>query len=188
LGGRSKRLFDIVVGSILLALTLPIFLVTTAALKCIGSEPVFAREPRVGFKGRLFTVIEFGATSRDGRGSESAATSRHKFHRRIDLTRIAEFMRNSGIHKLPQLVNVLRGEMSLVGPRPLALSEVRLQGGRIAAYLEAKPGLIQAPRTAKLGDHCLSEPSDPDLDYVRDWRLSTDLTALMLAVFTWKRQ
>jgi lipopolysaccharide/colanic/teichoic acid biosynthesis glycosyltransferase len=186
LGGRSKRLFDIVVGSILLTLTLPILLVAAAALKCTGSGPVFAREPRLGFKGRLFTAIEFGATTREGRRSESVAKSRNKLHRRTDFARIGEFLHDSGIHKLPQLVNVLRGEMSLVGPRPLPLSEVRLQGDRIAAYLEARPGLGQAPRTAKLGGRCPSEPSDPDLDYVRNWRLSMDLTALVLTIFTWK--
>lgn len=186
LGGRSKRLFDIIVGSILLAFTLPILLVAAAALKCTGSGPVFTKEPRLGFKGRLFTAIEFGATRREVRRCESVAKSKHKLHGRTGFAHIEEFLHDSGIHKLPQLVNVIRGEMSLVGPRPLRLSEVRLQGDRIAAYLEARPGLVQAPRTTKAGGHCPSEPSDPDLDYVRNWRLSMDLTALALTIFTWK--
>lgn len=182
LGGRSKRLFDLAFGSIILAFTLPILLLAAAALKSAGARPVFAKDARLGFGGRSFTVVEFSTDP------EAIGPTGQKRPCRTSVTKIAAFVRESGIHKLPQLVNVLRGEMSLVGPRALRPSDATVYNDRIAAYLTARPGLVQAPKTAKLGERWTAEQLDSDLDYVRNWRFSTDVAALLRTIFTLKEQ
>ncbi len=180
LGGTPKRLFDIAFGSVLLAFTFPLLLVSAAALKCAGARPVFKREPRLGFGGRSFHMIELVTTARDGRASAPATTASRRATRSA---RIGACLREAGIHKLPQLVNVIRGEMSLVGPRALDPSEVDHLGERSATYLSARPGLIQAPVRPNRREAHATEGFDADLDYVRDWRVSRDLVALLHSIF-----
>jgi len=184
LGGISKRLFDLAFGSLFLVLTLPILLIAAGALKLAGVKPVFAREPRLGFRGRSFTVVELTTIARSS--AESNRTGSRKLSHRTYAESIGAFLHESGIPKLPQLVNVLRGEMSLVGPRALRPSDAILYGDTIAACLMARPGLVQAPRSAKHGDNCAMAPLELDLDYVRNWRFSTDVAALLRTIFTLK--
>lgn len=168
LGGRPKRLFDVAFGTLFLVLTLPILVVTAAALKLAGARKVLAKEKRLGFRGRSFVMIEFATSSRDWPA----------------VRRFETFLHDSGIHKLPQLVNVLRGEMSLVGPRALLPCEASLPGDRIATYLAAKPGLIQARRNKTLTKTGALQLLDIDLDYIQNWSFSTDIVALLRTIFT----
>ncbi len=186
LGGATKRIFDIVFASLFLGLTLPILLVAAAALKLAGADPIISREPRLGFRGRSFTVVEFTTTAGNSPVSQSAAATGRKFRSRTGAACIGAFLRESGIHKLPLLVNVLRGEMSLVGPRALLPSEASPHGDRIAAYLTARPGFVQPPKIANPGNRRAGELLDPDLDYVRNWRFSTDVVALLRTIFAMK--
>lgn len=185
LGGTTKRLFDLILGSLFLLCTLPVLVFAAAALKVAGATPVFTRAPRLGFKGRPFVIVEFRTKAQTC--PLPGSTSR-KPRRRTATIGLAEFLHDSGIDKLPQLVNVLRGEMSLVGPRALHPSEASGYGDWIAAYLATRPGLVQVPNTASLEDHPSMQLSVADLDYVRNWHLSTDVIALLRAIFTWKER
>jgi len=187
LGGTRKRLFDIAFGSLVLVFTLPLLLITAGALKVAGAGPVFKREPRLGFRGRAFSVIELVTTAEESPLSESAATTPDQDLRRgTRIARIGVFLHESGIHKLPQLVNVLRGEMSLVGPRALHPSEAEHYGERIAAYLSARPGLVQARKRPRPGETCATRRFDWDLDYVRSWSFSKDMIVLFRTIFALK--
>jgi exopolysaccharide production protein ExoY len=187
LGGTPKRLFDIGFGSLVLVFTLPLLLIIAGALKVAGAGPVFKREPRLGFRGRMFSVIELATTAEESPLSDSATTSPGQGLRRgTRIARIGVFLHESGIHKLPQLVNVLRGEMSLVGPRALHPSEAAHYGERIAAYLSARPGLVQARRRPQHGQACATHRFDSDLDYIRSWSFSKDMIALLRTIFALK--
>ena len=109
-----KRPFDIVGSIVGLVLLLPIFLVIAIFIKIDSPGPVFFRQERVGKGGRLFRILKFRSMIADASHRGTALTVRAD--RRI--TRVGEFLRRSKLDELPQLVNVLAGDMSLVGPRP----------------------------------------------------------------------
>jgi len=109
-----KRPFDIVGSIVGLVLLLPIFLVIAIIIKIDSPGPVFFRQERVGKGGRLFRIFKFRSMIADASHRGTALTVRAD--RRI--TRVGEFLRRSKLDELPQLVNVLAGDMSLVGPRP----------------------------------------------------------------------
>src|ERR1700730_17524407 len=109
-----KRLFDIVGSVVGLVLLLPIFLVMPIIIKLDSPGPVFFRQERVGKGGRLFRIFKFRSMIADASHRGTALTVRAD--RRI--TRVGEFLRRRKLDELPQLMNVLTGDMSLVGPRP----------------------------------------------------------------------
>ena len=107
-----KRLFDIIVSLILLILMLPIFIVVFIAIKLDDGGPIFFKQLRTGKKGKTFGMYKFRSmtveTERDG----------HKLLHDERVTRVGHFLRKTSIDELPQVINVLKGEMSIIGPRP----------------------------------------------------------------------
>jgi sugar transferase (PEP-CTERM system associated) len=114
IGLRLKRLFDILGASLLLAITSPILLLTALAIKLESRGPVIYRQTRVGENGKLFTVIKLRSMRTDAEKHGAAWTVQNDPR----VTRIGSFIRATRIDELPQLLNVLRGEMSFIGPRP----------------------------------------------------------------------
>lgn len=110
-----KRVFDIVFSSLILLLTLPLMLITALAVKLESRGPVFYRQERVGLNGRPFEVIKFRSMRTD---AEKDGKPRWASKNDDRVTRVGRFIRRVRIDELPQLMNVLKGEMSLVGPRP----------------------------------------------------------------------
>jgi sugar transferase (PEP-CTERM system associated) len=110
-----KRSFDVVVSAAMLLLTLPLMLVTALAIRLESAGPVIYRQERVGRGGRSFTCLKFRSMRAD---AEADGTPRWAGANDDRVTRIGRFMRKTRIDELPQLINVLRGEMSFVGPRP----------------------------------------------------------------------
>lgn len=120
-----KRLFDLVVGCLLILSVLPVLLVTAVLTKLDSPGPVLFRQPRVGENGRLFEMYKFRSMIT---GAETLQQNVNRFtpegkllHKQADdprVTRIGRFLRRTSLDELPQLFNVLKGEMSLVGPRP----------------------------------------------------------------------
>ncbi|MBL8379791.1 MAG: TIGR03013 family PEP-CTERM/XrtA system glycosyltransferase [Burkholderiales bacterium] len=110
-----KRLFDIVCASILLLVSLPVMLITAVVIVIESGFPIFYRQERVGRNGRLFNVIKFRSMVTDAEkdGKPQWATGND-----ARVTRVGRFIRKTRIDELPQIINVLRGDMSLVGPRP----------------------------------------------------------------------
>jgi exopolysaccharide biosynthesis polyprenyl glycosylphosphotransferase len=110
-----KRLTDLLIACSLIALTLPLMLIVALAIKCDSPGPVFYRQERVGLSGRRFALLKFRSMRQD-----AEADGRPVWAAALDdrITWIGGFMRGTRIDELPQLFNVLRGDMSLVGPRP----------------------------------------------------------------------
>jgi lipopolysaccharide/colanic/teichoic acid biosynthesis glycosyltransferase len=133
-----KRAFDLAASGAGLALFLPLFLLVAAAIKCDSRGPVFFRQIRVGRDGKLFRILKFRTMRIESEGAGPNFTA--DGDRRV--TRIGEFLRVAKFDELPQLINVLLGDMSLVGPRPetpdLMLHYTPAQR---TAFLSVRPGI-----------------------------------------------
>jgi sugar transferase EpsL len=151
---------DIVLALIALVLLSPTVLVI-AALRIHAGRAIFDREDYVGFNGRAFTSYTFG-TLPDEHASDWLRACLH-------------IVRDSRLDRLPLLFNVLRGDMSLVGPRPLRLSQLDRQARRAQVYFAARPGLISLRRAGK-GRLAI------DRYYVRRWSIRLDLVLLANAI------
>jgi lipopolysaccharide/colanic/teichoic acid biosynthesis glycosyltransferase len=125
----GKRALDIAAATVLLALLAPLFALVATLVRIRLGRPVLFIQLRAGRGGRPFRILKF-RSMRDGPGSDAE---------RLD--GFGRMLRCSGLDELPQLVNVLRGEMSLVGPRPLPLDYLRHYSPRQALMLRARPGL-----------------------------------------------
>ena len=146
----GKRLLDMVLAALLLVLAAPLLAGTALAVALALGRPVLFRQVRAGRHGRPFTLVKFRSMV-DGAGSDAAR-----------LTRFGQALRASGLDELPQLVNVLRGEMSLVGPRPLPLDYVALYSRRQRLRLVVRPGIAGLAQAA--GRNTVPWPERLELD------------------------
>ncbi|MBL9156554.1 MAG: sugar transferase [Verrucomicrobiales bacterium] len=143
-----KRLFDLVAASAVLVLNAPLFLIVALLIKRDGG-PVFFRQRRIGLHGREFMMWKFRSMCIDAEAklaeliakNEKAGGITFKMADDPRITRIGRFIRRTSIDELPQLINVLRGEMSIVGPRPPVPREVALYKAEDRRRFLAKPGL-----------------------------------------------
>ena len=131
----AKRSYDVAFGLLLLLVLSPLMIALALAIKLDSSGPVLYRSRRVGLRGREFSMLKFRKMHRDAAGPP--LTSRNDDR----LTRIGSFLSRTKLDELPQLWNVVRGEMSLVGPRPEDPQFVTLYPTGFVAVLEARPGI-----------------------------------------------
>lgn len=147
----GKRAFDLIVASLLLVLLAPLLLLLVGMAAIGGGRPVFAHS-RVGLDGRYFDCLKIRTMHLDAAQQlaeilatdpEAAAewATDHKLTNDPRVTRLGAFLRKSSLDELPQLVNVLRGDMSVVGPRPVTDEELVRYGDARASYLSIRPGL-----------------------------------------------
>jgi undecaprenyl-phosphate galactose phosphotransferase len=187
-----KRCFDVVVSSLLLILLLPLFAVI-AVLVARDGAPVFYGQKRVGRGGRWIVCLKFRTMvpDADRRLADLLArdpAARAEWARDMKLrndprvTSIGRFLRRTSLDELPQLVNVVRGEMSLVGPRPIIAEEVPLFGEDIGYYYEVDPGITGLWQVS--GRNTLDYARRVRLNswYVRNWSLWHDVTILFRTV------
>jgi exopolysaccharide biosynthesis polyprenyl glycosylphosphotransferase len=178
-------MFDIAVGVILTTLTLPLMLVTAAAIRLDGPGPVLYRQERTGLHGKTFTLFKFRSMATD---AEAAGKPRWAEQRDPRVTRVGAFIRASRIDELPQLFNVLRGEMSMIGPRPERPVFVDELAKVIPFYNHrgyVKPGLtgwaqVSYPYGASVDD--AREKLAYDLYYVKNRSILLDMVILLSTV------
>ena len=130
-GGRIKRVFDIVAATGALVLLAPIILVASIAIKVDSRGPILSREIAYGYKNRAFRAIKFRSVA------ACAEADRNSSH----VTRVGRVLRPTGIDEFPQLLNVLRGEMSIVGPRPHTHHQDLFENRLMPLLDGVKPGL-----------------------------------------------
>ena len=184
-----KRIFDIVGAALGLILLSPLLLVTAVAIRLRDGSPVLFRQVRIGRHGRAFTIYKFrtmrpDAEERFDEVSASSDTKGAAFKMRNDprVTPLGRFLRSSSIDELPQLINVLKGEMSLVGPRPAPPREVDQYDMWHRRRLSMRPGITGLWQiNARLDDH-FDDRAQLDLKYIDQWTLWTDLTILVRTV------
>jgi lipopolysaccharide/colanic/teichoic acid biosynthesis glycosyltransferase len=181
-GGAAKRAFDIIVAaSALVVLALPL-LVIALLIRIDSPGPALFRQARSGFHGRAFEILKFRTMAAAPHG-ERVAQARPADPR---VTGIGRFLRRTSIDELPQLINVLRGEMSLVGPRPHALSHDRVFYGVNDLYPRrflARPGItglaqVEGARGVTDTPEKVEARLGYDLEYIDTWSLRGDLVII----------
>lgn len=188
-----KRAFDVVAALALLAVLSPLLLGIAVGVKLGSPGPVFFRQQRTGWRGRPFSLWKFRtmADGADARQAELAAVNEHQgpvFKLRADprITPFGRWLRRYSLDELPQLWNVLRGEMSLVGPRPLPVRETEqfsaLRDRRRLSVLPGLTGLWQVSGRSDIED--FAEWVRLDLEYIDRWSLWLDLNILCRTVPT----
>jgi sugar transferase (PEP-CTERM system associated) len=179
-----RRVSDVVLSLVLLLVTLPVMLFAATAIKLDGLGPVLYRQERVGLDGRLFTLYKFRSMRTDAEATGPVWAAQ----RDSRVTRIGAIMRQTRIDELPQLFNILRGEMSFIGPRPERPHFVEKLAGIIPMYRErnrVKPGLtgwaqVNYPYGASVEDARMK--LSYDLYYVKRRSLILDVLILLSTV------
>lgn len=177
-----KRVLDLGLGGLVAALIALPCLVAAVAIKLDSAGPVFFRQQRTGRGGRSFMIFKFRTMSSDAvsRKKEIAAANESDgplFKMAADprVTRVGRLLRKTSIDELPQLINVLRGEMSLVGPRPLPTDEsARLDGAALTRF-DVAPGMTGLWQVSGRSDLSYADLQHLDSVYVRSWSLMWDL-------------
>lgn len=188
----SKRCFDVVAAIALLLLLSPVFGAIALLVMRDGGPCVFGHT-RVGRGGEKFKCLKFrtmvvnaDAVLKDLLARDPAARAEwdrdFKLKNDIRVTKIGRFLRHTSLDELPQLWNVLRGEMSLVGPRPIIEAELERYGSDVRYYLAAKPGITGLWQVSGRNDIDYATRVALDVSYVSAWRFSTDLLILMKTV------
>ena len=185
---RLKRGFDAVGASLALIAVGPIMLIIAAAIRAEGRGPILFRQTRVGKDGQQFEMFKFRSMVPDADAQKDALRSLNEtvglFKIADDprITRVGRFLRRSSLDELPQLINVWRGQMSLVGPRPLVVDEDSIVRGFDRQRLHLTPGMTghwQILGSARLP---LQEMVGIDYLYVANWSLWTDVKILLRTV------
>lgn len=192
----GKRAFDIAVSIGLLVLTSPIWLVASVLIKATSPGPILFRQQRIGAGGVPFTCFKF-RTMHDGASDQihrelvtrmllptAASVSEgdgqlYKVNDDSRIIRVGRWMRRSSLDELPQLVNVLRGEMSIVGPRPALSYEVEQYEDWQRERLAVRPGVTGLWQVSGRNRLNYSEMCVLDIQYVRDWSLWLDLLIML---------
>ncbi|MER5625499.1 sugar transferase [Streptosporangium sp. NPDC002544] len=175
-----KNVFDRVVAAGVLAVLAIPMLAIFVAVRATSDGPALFRQTRVGKGGREFQILKFrtmvnGADRLGGLDVEAALLKMRGDPR---VTRVGTFLRRYSLDELPQLVNVVRGEMSLVGPRPLVPAEFALYGADIHRRLVVRPGMTGLWQVSGRSDLSWEERMRMDLRYVENWSLILDLQLL----------
>lgn len=169
---RGKRVLDVVGALTALVVLLPVLAVVAAAVALTMGRPVLFRQPRVGRFGRVFTVVKF-RTMRPGGGVDTDAAR---------LTRVGDFLRRTSLDELPTFWNVLRGHMSLVGPRPLLVQYLDRYTPHQARRHEVRPGITGAAQVAGRNLLAWEDKLDRDVWYVDNRSLGLDVRILARTV------
>ncbi|GAA1688459.1 sugar transferase [Fodinicola feengrottensis] len=184
-----KRLFDVFSASLLLILLSPLLLAVALAIRVTSSGPAFFRQTRVGKDGENFTILKLRTMYLDAesRLGELAALNEHDgllFKIRHDprVTPLGRWLRRFSIDELPQLFNVVAGQMSLVGPRPPLPSEVAEYPDDLMRRLVVKPGVTGLWQVSGRADLSWEDSMRLDLRYVENWSLTLDLVVLLRTV------
>jgi lipopolysaccharide/colanic/teichoic acid biosynthesis glycosyltransferase len=177
-----KRLMDVTLATCALVLAAPLLLVTALAIKLDSRGPVFFRQERIGRAGKPFRIFKFRSMTADAWQRRDTVAQLNevdgplfKMEKDPRITRVGALIRKTSIDELPQLINVLRGEMSLVGPRPLPTEESNHIDGAALARLDVNPGITGLWQVCGRSDLTYADLQHLDSVYVRSWSLLWDL-------------
>ncbi len=192
-GGFGKRLVDITVAGVALILLSPLLVLIAAAVRFTMGGPVLFGHGRIGHNGRTFRCYKFrtmivGADEalRAYLASNPQAAKEWRETRKLRndprITLLGHLLRKTSIDELPQLINVLRGDMSCVGPRPIVADELAHYGENASEYLHARPGLTGAWQVSGRTSLRYAERVALDVEYVRGWSIWKDLRILVKTI------
>lgn len=179
-----KRMFDLLLGSSILIIMSPVMLIISLLIKLTSRGPVFYHQERVGMDGRVFKMFKFRTMRVDAEKETGPVWAKEDDPRR---TKIGVFLRKTGLDELPQLLNVLKGEMSLVGPRPERPGFVEEFRNRIPSYMlrhKIKAGMTGwAQVNGWRGNTSIEKRIEHDLYYIQHWSIGFDLRILLMTLW-----
>lgn len=173
---KVKRLIDIAGAVTGLTLGLPVLAAAAVAVRASMGAPVFFRQQRPGLGGWPFRLFKFRTMS-DARRADGTLLSDAE-----RLTRVGQFIRSTSLDELPQLLNVLKGEMSLVGPRPLLMQYLPRYDARQARRHDVKPGITGLAQVRGRNTLSWEEKFEFDVQYIEQWSLWLDVEILLETV------
>jgi Undecaprenyl-phosphate galactose phosphotransferase WbaP len=184
-----KRFWDIVLSALLLLALAPLFVLVAALIKSISKGPVFFGHTRYGQSGQVFKALKFRTMVPDAEIVLAKYLAEHpdmneewereqKLRRDPRITTVGRFLRRYSIDELPQLINVLQGKMSLVGPRPIVGSEIERYGEGFDLYTRVVPGITGLWQVSGRNNTTYAERVAFDEYYVRNWSIWLDLYIL----------
>jgi len=182
-----KRVFDVSIGSLMLIVTSPVFLVAAVLIRITSRGPILKSLQRVGERGKIFTLYKFRSMVEN---AESLKEQLIQFNERKDgplfkmkndprITPFGHFIRKTSIDELPQLLNVLQGTMSLVGPRPHEPQEVARYTQNQKKLLSIKPGMTGMAQVSGRSDLQFEEEALLDIYYIENWNLLFDIRLIL---------
>lgn len=188
-GGRTKRILDIAIAGIALLVLSPLIVTVALLIRAVEGGPVFFGHRRVGYNGREFVCWKF-RTMVDGARHEDRLSARQQeeFARTRKLqddprvTPLGRLLRETSIDELPQLLNIVLGDMSLVGPRPVVVSELQLYGECSTHYMRARPGLTGLWQVSGRSNTTYEQRVALDKQYVSEWSVSSDIAILIRTI------
>ncbi|MBW3547770.1 MAG: sugar transferase [Actinobacteria bacterium] len=185
----AKRALDLSAASVLLVLALPVLAIAAMAVKATSPGPILFRQQRVGRHGRLFTVLKLRTMHRDAelrldevRHLNQRSGPLFKLDRDPRVTRVGRFLRDTSIDELPQLLNVLAGTMSMVGPRPALPDEVARFDDDLLGRHQVLPGVSGLWQVEARDNASFSAYRRLDLFYAENWSVGLDLAVLLATV------
>jgi exopolysaccharide production protein ExoY len=188
-----KRSFDIVGAASTVVILLPLFVILLLALWLVQGRPIFIRHRRIGLGGRRFACLKFRTMVKDG----DEVLRRHltentearieweacrKLREDPRVTSLGQVLRKTSIDELPQLINIVKGDMSLVGPRPIVEDEIKHYGENIYRYFAVRPGLTGLWQVSGRNDVTYASRVEMDTAYVDQMNFVLDLVILLRTV------
>ncbi len=189
----SKVMFDKIFAATALVLLAPVMAAVALAIRAGGPGPVIYGHVRVGRDGRAFRCLKF-RTMRPGSDGDlddllsidpiarEEWNAQRKLERDPRVDRVGYFLRKTSLDELPQFWNVLRGDMSMVGPRPITAAEAVKYGRHFAAYKSVRPGLTGIWQVSGRSDASYERRVALDVSYIRDWSLMSDIRIALRTV------
>jgi exopolysaccharide biosynthesis polyprenyl glycosylphosphotransferase len=188
-GLAVKRFLDVILAAGALLLAAPLFILVAILIKYDSPGPVFYAGDRVGRKGRRFRcykfrtmVVDANLRKDDLRGANERQGPFFKLENDPRVTRLGRWLRRTSLDELPQLINVIRGEMSLVGPRPHPVDDYELYSIEHLRRLDVSPGLTGLWQVTARSDPSFETNMALDLEYIESWSLGLDFKILIKTI------
>lgn len=186
----TKRFLDFIGGLIGLIVSLPFMFIISILIKATSKGPILFKQKRIGYKGKEFYIYKF-RTMTDGADNLKRFLSPEQLHyyhinRKIDndprITSVGKFLRKASLDELPQFFNIIKNDMSLVGPRPMLLSEVEMYGDYFSIYKRVKPGITGLWQVRYRDRTVMRDRARIDSIYINRMNLLLDFKILLLTV------
>jgi exopolysaccharide production protein ExoY len=193
LGGALKRSLDIIVALMALMFFAPLMLALAFLVWIQRDGPVFYRQTRVGFGGRSFACLKFRSMVANSNErleqfleinpfAKAEWLATHKLRHDPRITPFGKFLRKSSLDELPQLLNIVCGDMSIVGPRPIVSAEVNHYEDSISSYMRSRPGLTGLWQISGRSETSYRERVELDVKYVEEWNIFEDVAIMLKTI------
>ena len=193
IGLTSKRIVDIVIALSAIVLLAPLLIICYITTVCASPGPAVFRHKRVGFNGKHFGCLKFRTMVTDAPDrlrqlldSDPTAAAEWAAHRKLRydprITTIGAILRKSSLDELPQLFNVLRGDMSIVGPRPVTEEELVRYSSSVGAYLACRPGITGLWQVSGRSNATYNRRVACDTFYAHNWSMVLDAKILIVTI------